>query len=97
MTENQNSDQTGRVLSFYERPNAKKEIVPVAGGIPLGIESVTNSRLGIAGAYGGWGDNYDNTTLPDFVGMRSEEHTSELQSQFHIVCRLLLEKKKKIA
>src|SRR5438309_11705445 len=24
---------------------------------------------------------------------RSEEHTSELQSQFHIVCRLLLEKK----
>src|SRR5438309_9902816 len=27
--------------------------------------------------------------------MRSEEHTSELQSQFHLVCRLLLEKKKK--
>src|SRR5438309_9321725 len=26
---------------------------------------------------------------------RSEEHTSELQSQFHLVCRLLLEKKKK--
>src|SRR5580693_9832975 len=28
------------------------------------------------------------------VNVRSEEHTSELQSQFHIVCRLLLEKKK---
>src|SRR5689334_23944777 len=28
---------------------------------------------------------------------RSEEHTSELQSQFHLVCRLLLEKKKKPA
>src|SRR5689334_24636874 len=28
--------------------------------------------------------------------LRSEEHTSELQSQFHLVCRLLLEKKKKI-
>src|SRR5689334_9719762 len=27
-------------------------------------------------------------------GFRSEEHTSELQSQFHLVCRLLLEKKK---
>src|SRR5689334_24160548 len=26
---------------------------------------------------------------------RSEEHTSELQSQFQLVCRLLLEKKKK--
>src|SRR5438309_6371247 len=29
------------------------------------------------------------------VEARSEEHTSELQSQFHLVCRLLLEKKKK--
>src|SRR2546422_5198618 len=30
--------------------------------------------------------------IPD----RSEEHTSELQSRLHLVCRLLLEKKKKI-
>src|SRR6267143_5134803 len=30
------------------------------------------------------------------IPRRSEEHTSELQSQFHLVCRLLLEKKKKI-
>src|SRR2546422_6702482 len=29
--------------------------------------------------------------------MRSEEHTSELQSRLHLVCRLLLEKKKKVA
>src|SRR4030043_997194 len=28
---------------------------------------------------------------------RSEEHTSELQSRLHLVCRLLLEKKKKLA
>src|SRR2546422_1287960 len=28
---------------------------------------------------------------------RSEEHTSELQSRLHLVCRLLLEKKKKKA
>src|SRR5438309_7876579 len=27
------------------------------------------------------------------LAWRSEEHTSELQSQFHLVCRLLLEKK----
>src|SRR2546427_7260114 len=31
-----------------------------------------------------------------FLGTRSEEHTSELQSQSNLVCRLLLEKKKKI-
>src|SRR5687768_18187084 len=29
------------------------------------------------------------------TGVRSEEHTSELQSRLHLVCRLLLEKKKK--
>src|SRR2546422_6711627 len=29
-----------------------------------------------------------------FVSVRSEEHTSELQSRLHLVCRLLLEKKK---
>src|SRR5690554_7786651 len=31
----------------------------------------------------------------DTDGVRSEEHTSELQSRPHLVCRLLLEKKKK--
>src|SRR5690348_17579301 len=37
--------------------------------------------------------------LPDGNGLdllRSEEHTSELQSPVHLVCRLLLEKKKKL-
>src|SRR3989442_10925997 len=32
---------------------------------------------------------------PENVVCRSEEHTSELQSRPHLVCRLLLEKKKK--
>src|SRR5687768_17851916 len=31
----------------------------------------------------------------DLLNGRSEEHTSELQSRLHLVCRLLLEKKKK--
>src|SRR5690625_5847837 len=31
---------------------------------------------------------------PEFLAERSEEHTSELQSRGHLVCRLLLEKKK---
>src|SRR2546430_12400642 len=41
----------------------------------------------------------DTPGYPDFLGQslpalaRSEEHTSELQSQSNIVCRLLLEKK----
>src|SRR3712207_8898535 len=32
---------------------------------------------------------------PGWVALRSEEHTSELQSRQYLVCRLLLEKKKK--
>src|SRR2546422_4780165 len=34
-------------------------------------------------------------TLWQTAAPRSEEHTSELQSRLHLVCRLLLEKKKK--
>src|SRR5688572_32202813 len=34
------------------------------------------------------------TAFPTFSHPRSEEHTSELQSQSNLVCRLLLEKKK---
>src|SRR5438876_10856181 len=33
--------------------------------------------------------------ISPFLLIRSEEHTSELQSPVHLVCRLLLEKKKK--
>src|SRR2546429_5044991 len=36
-------------------------------------------------------------SAPSSCSMRSEEHTSELQSRLHLVCRLLLEKKKKNA
>src|SRR2546429_3915182 len=47
-------------------------------GWRLGVQSI---RLRVAGVQGSrW--------------QRSEEHTSELQSRLHLVCRLLLEKKK---
>src|SRR2546422_4391885 len=35
-----------------------------------------------------------NAEQDGFVEYRSEEHTSELQSRLHLVCRLLLEKKR---
>src|SRR3712207_6995873 len=34
-----------------------------------------------------------NASMRDFAFLRSEEHTSELQSRQYLVCRLLLEKK----
>src|SRR2546430_13564835 len=39
-------------------------------------------------------NNTATATSPQIVQGRSEEHTSELQSQSNLVCRLLLEKKK---
>src|SRR2546422_4329354 len=38
----------------------------------------------------------DRHALAAAGACRSEEHTSELQSRLHLVCRLLLEKKKKL-
>src|SRR3712207_8576986 len=38
---------------------------------------------------------HDEQDPPRHVSQRSEEHTSELQSRQYLVCRLLLEKKKK--
>src|SRR5690625_6428699 len=37
---------------------------------------------------------YEKERITHMVILRSEEHTSELQSRGHLVCRLLLEKKK---
>src|SRR5438309_12108028 len=54
-----------------------------APGRPPVISSVSGRSSAIATRYRAGADH------------RSEEHTSELQSQFHLVCRLLLEKKKR--
>src|SRR2546422_7427724 len=60
----------------------------------------------VAAVFGCWTSVSRKSVLPVFkknngllfypVQYRSEEHTSELQSRLHLVCRLLLEKKKKI-
>src|SRR2546429_3689017 len=42
-----------------------------------------------------WSLAFHNNHLSSTIWLRSEEHTSELQSRLHLVCRLLLEKKKK--
>src|SRR2546427_1744728 len=58
-----------------------------AAGVPLIV---------IAGKEYGSGSSRDWAAKgPRLLGVRSEEHTSELQSQSNLVCRLLLEKKKK--
>src|SRR2546422_2394154 len=59
--------------------------------------SITNALLDAGGASGNLVQVNDGFTLarkPQSGDLlRSEEHTSELQSRLHLVCRLLLEKK----
>src|SRR5699024_11496733 len=56
---------------------------------------ITNIKaVGHADVTYGMAVNKENITRKEIT--RSEEHTSELQSRFDLVCRLLLEKKKKI-
>src|SRR5574344_3071174 len=44
-----------------------------------------------------WGSGAHSRFSACGCAVRSEEHTSELQSPDHVVCRLLLEKKKRVA
>src|SRR5690625_6492399 len=57
----------------------------------------SDERVGSVGRRWGWlASRYGYFRSHRFLaGCRSEEHTSELQSRGHLVCRLLLEKKKK--
>ncbi|HNB36245.1 MAG TPA: 3-oxoacyl-[acyl-carrier-protein] synthase III C-terminal domain-containing protein [Anaerolineales bacterium] len=57
-------------VSFYDRPNVEKSTIPVAGGVPLGLQSVFNLELGIGGVFGSWGNSYSNDALPSFVEER---------------------------
>src|SRR2546422_7918082 len=60
---------------------------PASAGVDLtkAIEGLSNMRS----------KSLAYTLYWNFQRRRSEEHTSELQSRLHLVCRLLLEKKKK--
>src|SRR3989449_1333785 len=53
----------------------------------------TELRAALDSAIGELPDHYRAVIV--LLDVRSEEHTSELQSRLHLVCRLLLEKKKK--
>src|SRR3712207_8144006 len=61
----------------------------------LGLEDAVLSD-GLVRHVASVGSAVDHVAMPGGAGivMRSEEHTSELQSRQYLVCRLLLEKKK---
>src|SRR2546429_6034492 len=68
-------------------------------GLALILSSPRAAADGTSGIEGGNGQVQVYVTVRSAFdlaesGSRSEEHTSELQSRLHLVCRLLLEKKK---
>src|SRR5205085_12511580 len=68
-------------------------LLPVAAAEALApLEVDLRDPLDVLVAVHLWDDDPDGSASQ----RRSEEHTSELQSQSNLVCRLLLEKKKKI-
>src|SRR5690348_17809017 len=72
--------------SALVRGIARRIVLPCAGGLPRGQQShLAEANKGTGARFGRANQNRHP---------RSEEHTSELQSPVHLVCRLLLEKKK---
>src|SRR2546422_6663841 len=67
------------------------------GGTRAAIAALTSALRDTAGRPLLLGSDFERGPGQQVRGLteRSEEHTSELQSRLHLVCRLLLEKKKK--
>src|SRR3712207_7010483 len=75
--------------SWKARPMAWLEAAQAVTGVKLGPRRPSFMASWPAAAFGiSWG------TVKGETRLRSEEHTSELQSRQYLVCRLLLEKKK---
>src|SRR5438552_16926620 len=68
---------------FSDTPTPETHTLSLHDALPISIETLRDYDVPWAGH------------APRGIdGLRSEEHTSELQSPDHLVCRLLLEKKK---
>src|SRR6266568_8776122 len=83
----------GRIIIFFFNDTATTEIYTLSlhDALPISIAPSAACARAARSAR-----SLRRRTREEAQRPRSEEHTSELQSQFHLVCRLLLEKKKKI-
>src|SRR5699024_12571618 len=82
------SDTTPDLHSFPTRRSSDLRLGPIAGANAM---TSPNSPIEVPLLLTGKRRN----NIVCISGIRSEEHTSELQSRFDLVCRLLLEKKNK--
>src|SRR5437870_6662222 len=84
-------------LSAGERPICFRSERPVLPRLGPGLRTVPGIQVGCGRLIGPEPSPrsrhlFDLTSVYHNRGARSEEHTSELQSRGHLVCRLLLEK-----
>ena len=59
--------------SFFDEAGVEKDLIHVGDGVPFGVKRVTNADVGIGGAYGTWGESYDNQAMTAFL----EKHLGE--------------------
>src|SRR5690625_6663824 len=79
------------------KPTGKKSAIALASaGVATALHSAKAPSEAITAMSPSFEQSISAATKPikDIIFGRSEEHTSELQSRGHLVCRLLLEKKK---
>src|SRR5687768_17957082 len=83
---------SGSLCFFFFNDTATTEIYTLSlhDALPIFEEALPFGRPEVRALRAGDGDGISGA----LGGPRSEEHTSELQSRLHLVCRLLLEKKK---
>src|SRR2546430_7538293 len=85
------------LIFFFFNDTATTEIYTLSLYDALPISGHQRDAAGIAAEIN-WREicvSGDDANIKRIYPQRSEEHTSELQSQSNLVCRLLLEKKKK--
>jgi 3-oxoacyl-[acyl-carrier-protein] synthase III len=64
----EDNELTGSAIpSFYDRPGVQIEKLPIGPGIRVGIEQAYNPAIGIGGAYGTWGESYDNQDISRLI------------------------------
>src|SRR5206468_10452863 len=80
---------------YYSLPHRSLHSFPTRRSSDLIAVKFSGSKQWFPGRVIGVADTADVGVLQVDVQHRSEEHTSELQSRSDLVCRLLLEKKKK--
>lgn len=57
-------------IPFFDQPGVIQDEIPVGPGIPLGVQQVFNPQVGLGGAFGTWGECYDNEALLELVERR---------------------------